>query len=369
MSFCKSSGFRFVVLAGCLAASMATVHAQPQLRRINKGAAFEPPSAPVPADPHELVTSGIQIASTPADRLAALNLLRAAADNAVSHRPKMEPFDFQAQFTATGNLSYTGTGELGEIWMSGQSWRVTESLGNYSLARIGYSGQTVDQTPVTMIPMRAQMLRNEIMWSTAVNDAGVRQIRTAAAQWNGKPVTCILLSNVPGSTAQSRLWEESEYCIDNDSKALAIHSVVPGTYAVFGYSKNLQFHSKQMPDHITIFVNGNQAVDSSFGIADPQPGDQALLAVAPGAPLGRPSVPLNDAAVITLNVAGSSGNTTEPVMLHLQLGPQGAILESEVSAASNPSLIQKALDTIKTTPMGAFGSHLYVNVRFVPGEQ
>lgn len=363
------SPLRFFAFTLCFGFALAPANAQ--LRRFSRGAVSEPPSAPVPADQHELVTGGVQVASTPADRLAALNLLRSAADNGVSHKPKMEPFHFQAQFTATGNLSYTGSGDLGEIWMSGQSWRVTENLGSYSFARVGYAGQTVDQIPVTMIPMRAQMLRNEIMWVTAVNDAGTQQIRTAAAQWNGKAVTCILLSNVSGAAtqSQSRLWEESEYCVANDSKLLQIHSPVPGTYAVFDYSKNLQFHGKAMPDQITIFVNGNQAVDSNFNIADPTSSDQSLLAITPGSASGRPSVPLSDARVISLNVAGASGNTIEPVMLHLQLGPEGGVLESEVSASSDPSLTSKALETIKSIPLGMIGSHAYVNMRFVPASQ
>jgi hypothetical protein len=255
--------------------------------------------------------------------------------------------------------------------MSGQNWRVTESLGNYSFVRIGYSGHTADQTPVAMIPMRAQMLRNEILWVTAVNDAGTRQIRTAAAQWNGKTVTCILLSNSNGTAqTQSRLWTESEYCVSNDTQLLQLHSPAPGAYAVFGYTKNLQFHGKPMPDRITIYVNGNEAVDSSLIVADPSSADQSLLAVTPEMMAnGEPSVMLSDARVITLNLSGASGNVAEPVMLHVQLGPMEATLESEVSATANSALNQRALDAIKTMPFGMLGSHAYVNVRFLPAPQ
>lgn len=329
--------------------------------------------APVPADPHELASEGVQVVTAPADRLAALSLLRSAADSSVSHRPKMQPFKFQASFTANGSLTYSGTGELTELWMSGQSWRVTESLGNYSMGRIGFSGRTVDDKPVSLIPMRAQMLRNEILWETAINNAGYERIRTAVGQWNGKPVTCVLLSNETGPATQipSRLWDENEYCMANDTQLLQIHSIVPGTYAVFGYSKSKQFHGKPMADRITIFVNGAQAIDSNFTITDPSQSDQTLLAVSPQTAMNaRPSVALSDARVMTINVEGASGNTIEPVMIHLQLGPQGTPLEAEVSATANASLTQKALEIAKATNIGAGAlSHAYLNVRFLPAAQ
>jgi hypothetical protein len=362
-------GFRSLAV---LAIALLPTLGEAQFRRVVKASgAGETASAPVPVDPHELSSTGVQLESTPAERLQSLKLLRAAADKGISHRPNMRPFHFQASFTASGNLSYTGSGELSETWMSGQSWRVTESLGNYSFSRIGNSGHTADQTPVSMIPMRAQMLRNEILWATTVNDAGTRQIRTAAAQWNGKPVTCILLSGGSGTAqTQSRLWEESEYCIDNDSGLLQIHSPVPGTYAVLGYTKNLQFHGTPMPDRIAIYVNGNEAVDSSLSVADPSAANQSLLAVTPEMLANRESsVVLSDARVITISLPGTSGSVAEPVMLHAQLGPMGALLEAEVSATANPALNQKALDAIKKMPFGMLGSHAYVNVRFLPPDR
>jgi len=352
--------------------------APPQRRVTRVDAAAELlPTAPVPTDPHELVTGPVQVASTPADRSAALALLRRAGDNGVSHRPKMNPFSFKVTFTANGNLTYTGAGELTEIWMSGQNWRVTESIGNYSLARIGYAGQTADQQPVSVIPMRSHMLRNEVMWVTDINDAGSAQIRTSAAQWNGKPVTCILLSGGnglgvtgPAMQTQSRLWEENEYCVATDSGLLQTHSVAPGVYAVFGYTRNLQFHGQSMADRITIYVAGAQAVDGDFSITDPSAGDQSLLTPTPQAIANsRPSVPLNQPMKMRMNVAGpSSGDTVQPVMIHAQLDAEGNVLEAELSATANPALTQSALDIVKKMHLGG-SSQTYVNVRFVPNSQ
>ena len=177
---------RSLLVASLLLPSLNLWAFQPVRRVTNRA------DLPVPADPYELVTSTIQVPTLPADRDADLSLLRRAADNAISHQPTMNPFDFKVTFVASGKLNYTGQGELTETWKSGQNWRVTEQIGDYSLIRLGYSGKAADEHPVNLIPMRAQMLRNEVMWRTsnAINSTGTSFIRTAVAQWNGKPVTC-----------------------------------------------------------------------------------------------------------------------------------------------------------------------------------
>ncbi len=370
---CRAS-FRSASLSailGCLVVVSFSGSAEAQIRGYLTSSEAALPFAPLPADPHELANGGVQVASTPTDRLAAFNLLREAAENSVSHRPKMEPFSFQVSFTASGNVSYTGSGELTEIWMSGQNWRITESLGGWSMVRTGYSGKIADQQPVSMIPMRAQMLRNEVMWATSINAIGARQIRTVAAQWNSQPVTCILLSPTAGAGAQttSRSWDENEYCVDNHGR-LQIHSIVPGTYAIFGYGKNLQFHGKPMADHIAIYVNGEEVIDSNFSIGDPSADDQALL-VPPQTATRRPAVALSMPGKIPINVeAGVTGNTIEPVILHAQLDSHGAVTETEVSASADPALTQRAMDTVKAINFGGGGvSHAYLIVRFLPAAQ
>lgn len=340
------------------------------IRAINKAGLV---SAPVPQDPHELVTGPVQVAALPTDREAALSLLRRASDNAISHQPAMDPFNFTVSFMASGQLTYTGQGELTETWKSGQSWRVTERIGDYSLVRVGYSGKIADEKPVSMIPMRAQMLRNEVMWRTSstVNGAGTAQIRTSAAQWNGKPVTCVLLSHVGGAAAQvqSRLWEESEYCIANDSGLLQIHSIAPGTYTVFEYGKNLRFHGKSLPDHIATFVAGAQAIEADLSIADFSADSAGLLIQTPEMVAnGRPAIALSGPLVIPIDVPiTGSAATIQPVVLHGELDAQGNMLDIEVSAAADPKLTSSALDAAKKLKLGRTGaSQVYTLVRFIP---
>lgn len=330
-------------------------------------------TAPVPPDSHELVTGPVQIAALPSEREAALSLLRHASDNAISHQPAMNPFNFTVSFVANGQLTYTGPGELTETWKSGQNWRVTERIGDYSLVRVGYSGQIADEKPVSMIPLRAQMLRSEVMWraSSAVNTAGTAQIRTSASQWNGKPVTCVLISHVSGAAAQvqSRLWEESEYCIANDSGLLQTHSVIPGTYTVFDYGKNLTFHGKSLPDHITMYAAGAQANQADLSIADFSADSAGLLIQTPEMLAnGRPTTALSDSQVIPINIPnpGSTG-IIQPVALHAELDARGNMLDVELSATSDAKLTSAALDAAKKLKAGRTGaSQAYILVRFIP---
>jgi hypothetical protein len=330
-------------------------------------------TAPVPLDPHELVTGLVQIAALPSDREAALSLLRRASDNAISHQPTMNPFNFTVSFVANGHLTYTGQGELTETWKSGQNWRVTERIGDYSLVRVGYSGQIADEKPISMIPMRAQMLRNEVMWraSSTVNAAGTAQIRTSASQWNGKPVTCVLISHVGGAAAQvqSRLWEESEYCIANDSGLLQTHSVAPGVYTVFDFGKNLTFHGKSLPDHITTYVAGAQANQADLSIADFS-ADSAGLLIQTQEMLanGRPAIALSEPLMIPIDLpsTGSTG-TIQPVVLHVELDAQGNVHDVELSATADAKLTSAALDAAKKLKLGRTGANqAYIIVRFIP---
>ncbi len=326
---------------------------------------------PVPPDPHELVTGAVSVA---ADTTAALLLLERARQNAASHAPVMPPFRFDVSFIANGPSAYTGAGELTETWLSAGSWRWTAALGGYSLVRIDNGGLTVEDKHVTEIPMRAQMLRNAIFWAIQAPQRDV-QIRTAAVAWNGKQVTCLLISKVIGPSAQtqSRLWEETEFCIDPVSGLLQIHSIAPGTYVVYGYSRDLQFHGRVMPDRITIYEAGVQVVDAYFNITDAGTVDQALLTPTPEMIANGPVLETMLPTRFPVNVPSPlPSKTIQLVMVHAEVDPTGNVLEEELSAASDPALAQPALDLVKkmNLPHTAFAQRQeYINVRFHPTSQ
>jgi beta-lactamase regulating signal transducer with metallopeptidase domain len=327
--------------------------------------------SPIPPDPHELVVGVVQPAAAPVDRAAALNLLERARQNGLTHNQDMQPFHFTAQFTASGNAAgsasgNTGPGELTEIWMNGQKWRWTASLGSSSVIRISHQGQLLENSHVTAIPMRAHMLRNEIFWATE-GYAARTQLRTAQVQWNGKLASCILASPVAEAAAatQGRLWQEEEFCIDNNSGLLLVHSIAPGTFAVFGYDSNQQFHGRTMPDRITIYVNGSTVADSSFSITDTVPQDEA--SVTPGAEMTRnpPVVQVQMPAKMssTVPAAASAAGT---VLVHAQADGDGNVTDAELSSTSDPALTQAALGIVRATRFGYTGAQrqFYLSVSF-----
>jgi beta-lactamase regulating signal transducer with metallopeptidase domain len=321
---------------------------------------------PLPPDPHELVTGAVNIAATPADRAAALTLLGRAIENSLSHAPDTPPFRFDAPFTSSA-----GMGELTETWLSGNRWRYTMDLGSYSLVRIGSNRLRVDGNHVSEIPTRTYMLRNAIFWRYQLPQPAA-QIRTAAVEWNGRPVTCLLSSNVAGPAAQiqSRLWEERELCIDNASGLLQIHSIAPGTFTVYGYDRSVQFHGRAIPDRITIFVNGGQVADAQLNIADAGTVDQTLLTPTPEMIANGPVIQTASPARFPMDVPNPlPSKTIQPVIVHAEVDPEGKLLDEEVSAASDPALAQIALDVVKTAslPHAPFTQRQeYINVRFHP---
>lgn len=325
------------------------------------------PTAPPPADPYELVTGAVSVLTEPADRVGAMNLIRTAAKNGITHNADMDPFDYQVKFNATGNVADTGSGELTETWLSGQNWRVTINLGNYSMVRFGYSGNVGDQIPVSRLPMRAQMLRNEVMWAIGnVNGGAPAGVRVSNAALNGEPVTCVLLSGVNGAMAQtqSRLWVENEYCISNTTGLLQVHSPVPGTYTVFGYSRKLQFHGKSMPDHFTTYVAGAQVITADMIIKDPAVTPAQLRPTPEILAAGRGGVVLSEPAHTQLNLPGSS-NLMDTVVIRAAFNNQGEMTDAEVSSASDRSMIDAAMAAAKKFELHS-PNEAYLTVRFSP---
>src|SRR5579863_3179498 len=118
-------------------------------------ACFAQNTAPLPVDPHEPVRGGIQVASTPSMRAAALGLLERATQQNRFHIQGMPPYRMTAFFAG---------GDFTETWLNGSTWRWTGRLGSVEVARTAGGGQTLadDSTPV---PMPIHLLRNAIFWA------------------------------------------------------------------------------------------------------------------------------------------------------------------------------------------------------------
>ena len=152
--------------------------------------------------------------------------------------PGTAPFFLKATFTTAGYSERARPRRGNRNLDVGRSWRWTANLGDYSQIRLGSNGTLADAQPVSRIPMRVQSLRSAIFLPS--RQASNSTIRTANVEWNGRPTTCILNARSIDPNVQARQWVEEEYCIDNTSVLLQIHSPAPGSFIVYGYSKSLQ---------------------------------------------------------------------------------------------------------------------------------
>jgi beta-lactamase regulating signal transducer with metallopeptidase domain len=324
----------------------------------------------VPPDVQEPVTGSIQTPATPDERAAAFSLLERARQNSDLHIVGTPPFRLDATFLASGNVSYVGSGTLSETWISGQRWSWTANLGDYAQVRIGRGQIGFDEQRVSAVPIRVHMLRGAIFWPVQFA-AGVR-LRTAAAQWNGKSLTCLLMGGQRESTDQSRLWAEQEYCVDNSSGLLQIWSPAPGAYVAYDYSNNHQFHGRFAPNRITAAVGGVTVLDAQIAIADAPPIEGNSLIPTPEMLAAGPGITLAAGQKFLINAPGSyATDAVQTVIVHAELARAGNVLEEEVSTSADPRLSQNALDLVRQHgfPPAAMEREVYVSVGFVPVTQ
>ena len=300
----------------------------------------------------------------------ALSLLERARQNSDMHIAGTPPFRLDATFLASGNVNYVGSGTLSETWMSAQHWSWTANLGDYSQMRIGSGQIGFDEQRVSAVPIRVHMLRGAMFWPVQFG-AGVR-LRTASAQWNGRSLTCLLLGGQQESADQLRLWSEQEYCIDNGSGLLQVWSPAPGTYLVYGYGNNLQFHGRFVPNRITGSVGGVAVLDAQITITDaPAIGDTSLTPTAEMLAAG-PGITLAAGQKFLINAPASYiSDAIQNVIIHAELGRAGNVLEEEVSSSADPRLRQAALDLVRqhAFPFAATEREVFVSVGFIPPTQ
>ena len=68
---------------------------------------------------------------------------------------------------------------------------------------------------------------------------------------------------------------------------------------------------------------------------------------------------------------GSTSGAVQPVIVLAEIGPDGNVIEEELSAASDPALAERALDAVRGMrfpPLPFAQRQVYINVRFLPLE-
>jgi hypothetical protein len=314
--------------------------------------------------------TGLNVAQTPEERGAALALLDRAQQNSDLHIAGTPPFFVRATFRAGGNVSTTGTGEITETWLSGSSWRWTANLGPYLQVRVSSAGRMADENPVSAVPMRVQSLRAAIFWPVRRPDASSR-LRTVVTQFEGETVTCLLISGQQDLdlNTQGRSWNEREYCIENNSGLLRIHSEVPGAYTVYGYGNRTQFHGRILPERLTVYMAGAEILDSELSVADAGSVDPNQLTITPQMAANGPPIRLTMGMNLHISAVSPNLHVIQPVVVHATVDAAGKVLEEELCSAADPSLAQSALELAsrqKLNPAPSTQRELYITVNFIP---
>lgn len=322
------------------------------------------PSVAVPPDPNEPVTGVIETLTAQPDRSNALAMMVRARKPQQLHTATIPPFQLVATFTSTA-----GSGSMTETRMGGQKWNWSGNVGNDSAVRVGPEGLRYGSPNGGAIPPTVHVLRNAIFWAAAgVPDANA-SIRSSAVIWNGKPSTCLLFGPGHGEPPEgARSWEEEEYCVDDASGQLQVHSFVPGTYVNYSYN-TAQFHGRALPSGITIYAGGKKVLDAQLTMSDPGSPDDSLFTpteqMRSYGPVGQG---VGNSRMIWINASASvSDAAAKPVIVHASVDGQGTVVAEELSIASDPSLAQTALDLVKNRPFPPNGDirEIYVEVRFV----
>jgi hypothetical protein len=310
------------------------------------------------------------VSAKPAGSTEALALLNKAKAPMRLLSPVTPPYFLTVSFVAAGDPANSGQGEFTQLWHGQESWRWTAKFRDFSVSRVHSRIGTFDEKPVPPVPMRVHMLRNAIYWA-AQGLTTTSQFRSAAVEWNGRPGTCLLVSDrSEAGDSPARRWNESEYCIDDETSLLQILSIAPGSYTVYSYAGQ-SFHGQPMPDRIKTYLDGALVIDATFRMNDPgvaASGVPALTAemIARGTPVTLDE-PLKAIVSVAIRVADASGESGS-VEVHAQIGPDGKVVDQELCTATDRSLAARALDRVKTMEFGRSEAQRqgYIEVRFAP---
>lgn len=327
----------------------------------------------MPPDSHEPVTGPVHALESAAEQEAALNRFKRAV-RGFRPRPNLKSrYRVDVSFTAyTSAGEQSGPGHFTEIWESNQRWRWTVTFGDFALERVVLGGQTIENPALAEIPMRVHDLLTVLPRAVPEPGAGFR-LRTAAAQLNGLPATCLLTSGISGRAVytQARLWEEREYCIDDASGALVVYSIAPGAYAMYEYGRRIEFNGQSFPERIDSYTGGTMTLDAQYSVAEASPADLNLLTPPPGMTPISTVVGTVSRYPINIQHPFSSSGLIQPVIVHAVIGRNGTVMGAEISAASDPALAQAALEAVKQAPPASDGrtqQQAYINVRFRPSK-
>lgn len=331
-----------------------------------------PAEAPLPSDPLELVTGPVQVVDTPGGREDAVQLL-ARARNSYALRSAGQAYDLKVSFTVNsgGQTQYDGDWEMEEIFDPQQGLRWTaKAAAGYTTTQISVNKLAYGQGTTDWIPLRLHEARATLFGAIG-NDFSRTLIRTSTATYNGRQVTCILLSgsgNAP-TAAQGRRWEEVEECIDPQSGLLQVHSRVPGRYYAYDYANAPKLGDRTLPRKVIVTEGGKAVAEVRVeSLTEPRALDPTLFVPTDEMKAKGPAVamvgarrlfpPLNRAPI-------PSGSTVQAVCVFGLVAPSGQLIEAHSLQPSDPNS-QAAVERAKSmtflpaTPPGARPEQYFV---------
>ena len=302
--------------------------------------------APVPADPFELVTGPVQLVSSSAGREDVFRLLSRARSSYVL-RDSLDAWDLKVRFTVDsgGGTNYDGKWEMEDQFApaQGDHWTATSDSG-YAITGIFLGDALYSEGTARAIPLRLQearaMLFNPLP-STAYADKG--SIRTAAASFQGTPVTCVLLTRLTrlAIPANGRAWDESEDCIDLQTGLLKTHSEVPGRYSVYDYTNAPRLGEHVLPRTVTVTEAGRTV--SKISVEDlrqiPMP-DSSLFRLTDRMKASGEGVAMASASKLQrMHGEGraTSSSTIRPVCVFGLVSPGGKLVEAHSLQPADPN--------------------------------
>lgn len=325
---------------------------------------------PTPTSPFDPVTMPATTLVTPGERARALELLDRARQNYDLKIPRGPSYSLSASFISNGQLTYEGSGRFEEVWAAPNLWKFTAQLGDFSMTRLEVRGSELGQQSADAIPARIQMARTFATDPVPAIGQGP-MLRSADVIWRGMKLTCVLLSgDVPGGIP--RHWVEMEWCVDPESGLLHTYSIAPGVYAIYDYSRPVNFEGHTLAGEVTVYKNSTKEMDirvesiramGQLADADFQPAGDAQAMKHMG-DFGRA---MRGQQIV--DGPRDPGIPIQPVIVHATFRSDGTVSEIEPITETNPELVERAVALVRSSHFGHMQpgaqQEMYIGVQFM----
>jgi hypothetical protein len=276
-------------------------------------------------------------------------------------------YDLKVTFTVNsgGQTEYDGAWEMEEVSDSqhGLRWTAKAAAG-YTTARISSNQMFYEDGTASSVPLRLHEARATLFGVPALANVERGLIRTSTASFNGRQVTCVLLSGLGNAATATpgRRWEETEECIDPQSGLLQTHSQVPGRYYAYDYTGAPQLGGHVLPRRVIVTEAGKVVsevhVDSltAFSATDP-----SVFVPTAAMKAREPAIAMADARKVIRMVGQgpfTADMTAHPVCVFGLVTASGELVEAHSLQPSDPNS-QAAVEAVKRmnfsgpTPVGA----------------